>query len=193
MDIGRYVRLSFHIGRCCVVLRFPFFALLAVSAMFGEWSFWALIAALLHEIGHLAAVLILGGSPERIETGIAGLCIFIPERYRTAPVFVAGPAANILTAVIFAPLSPRFAAINIIMGLMNLFPAPPLDGGELMQLLLQKISNRKTADRLEAAVSFSALAVLLTAGIYILLRSKGNFSLLLVGLWLFYKLMRNYI
>lgn len=193
MDTGRYVRLSFRIGRCCVVLRFPFFALLAVSAMFGEWSFWALVAALLHEMGHLAAVLILGGSPERIETGAAGLCITIPERYRTAPIFAAGPVANILTAVVFAPLSPRFAAINIIMGLMNLFPTPPLDGGKLMQLILQKTANQKTADRIEAAVSFSALAVLLTAGIYILLRSKGNFSLLLVGLWLFYKLMRNYI
>lgn len=193
MDTGRYVHLSFHIGRCRVVLRFPFFVLLAVSAMFGEWSFWALVAALLHEMGHLAAVLILGGSPERIETGAAGLCICVPERYRTAPVYFAGPAANILTAVVFAPLSPRFAAINIIMGLMNLFPTPPLDGGELMQMLLQKFANQKTADRLAIAVSFSALAVLLTVGIYILLRSEGNFSLLIVGLWLFYKLIRNYI
>jgi len=172
---------------------FSFFALIAAASVIGSWSMWGIAAALLHELAHVAAASACGYFPEKIRFCASGLSMTLPEHAKNTAIFAAGPAANIAAALLSLSCMPHFAAANIALAAMNLFPVPPLDGGELMMLLLGKRFSAPKAEKTGLFISVVSLTLFLTLGIYILLRSKGNFSLLAIGLWLFVMVYRNYV
>lgn len=174
-------------------MEFAFFALLAAVSVLGGWGMAGMAAALLHETAHVAAALMKGYAPEKIRFCASGVCMTIPERAKCASIFAAGPAANIIAAVIVLPFLPDFSAANLALAVINMFPAPPLDGGEIFLMAAAKRFAPEKADKITLAVSLCALVPLLTLGIYILIISKGNFSLLVICLWLFAVIYKNYI
>ncbi len=177
---------------------FYFFALLAVFFVLGPDSITraGAIAALIHESGHLAATLLVpDGHVERVSVTACGLRI--RARLRGSfkgwiPVCVAGAAANFLAAALLFPAalqgSSRFMAVlasaNICMGAVNLLPVEPMDGGQLLRAATLRCTSPRCADRICTAVSFAALIPLIACGLWLLMGTRYNFSLLLLGLWL---------
>ena len=105
-----------------------------------------LLAAAAHEAGHLAALERLQIPVRSMELRAGGAVIRAPLRGapQEALALAAGPGVNLLLALFFWRLWPRFALCNLWLGLWNLLPLPRRDGGALLRLLrLRRKKQRK--------------------------------------------------
>lgn len=116
---------------------FPVFLLLLRCALPSD-AFGAFLAAMaVHELAHVMVILLLGGRVEGFRLGFAQLTLRTGFLSRRAELFgtAAGPAVSLLCAL-FGRAVPRFAAASLLLGLFNLLPLRPLDGGRLLYALL---------------------------------------------------------
>ena len=131
-----------------VVFRDPFFtcSLLYLLLFFDSSRFLriGLLAAFLHECGHILLFCCFFRRLPVIEVTMTGFCMQTRGCRMTAGqqfwLAAAGPAANaLLAAVWYLRLARRFTvwgaaflAANILTGLFNLLPLPPLDGAQML-------------------------------------------------------------
>lgn len=115
-----------------------------------------LLAAFLHEWGHILCYLCLLRRFPVIEVTMTGFCMRMDARARALPpgrlfrLAAAGPAVNLLLAGIWAVLLSRsmtvrgsaFWAANLLTAGFNLLPFPPLDGARMMQCLHRLLTRR---------------------------------------------------
>ena len=166
-----------------------------------------LVAAAVHEGGHLVTMLI---SPATRVTAFCvtpfGLRITSRGGASSAPtwqlVCVSGVIANLITAALIYlcvsiaggefTFAYTLMTANLGLATVNLMPVIPLDGGQLLRAWLVPLGEER-AEKVSLTVSLSASLPMLTAGFFILMRSKGNFSLLLMGLWLILCILREYV
>ena len=95
-----------------------------------RWLGAAVLAALIHEGCHLAALEILGYPPRGMKVGPFGAQMELPSIPYGAELAacLAGPAGS-LALLLLAGRFPRLALCGLIHGLFNLLPVYPLDGG----------------------------------------------------------------
>lgn len=84
---------------------------------------------------------------------------------------VAGEAAS--AGII--PLLTIAAAISLSLGLMNLLPIPPLDGGKLLIEIIQAVMRRPLSARIQNALSLAGIALFLTLFVYMLMQDTVRF------------------
>lgn len=154
----------------------------------------ALLCCIIHEAGHIICLLISGEKPKKIELSFYGIKL---ERFPMAGqntvsdllVYISGPAANfIFSAVIFLVSnifeSLRVAAIiSLCIGIFNLIPCRPLDGGNILYTIFCRNTKCKTAERICIAVTVATLIPMAVGGIYLLTRN-GNITLLTVTVYI---------
>ena len=114
-------------------------------------SLVGLLAAVLHEGGHILIYCLLFHRFPVIEVNLTGFCMRTRGQAMTpgqkALLAAAGPAVNLLLAGVWAlKLEQRatvrgsaFWAANVLTGAFNLLPIPPLDGAQLAELLLYRL------------------------------------------------------
>lgn len=185
--------MTVSLGGCRVTVGFPFMAVLAFFLLVdrGGMAVPGIIAALLHECGHLAVLYLVGEPPKAVRLNAFGAEIVRrgePRGYlREAAVDLAGPCANFLLlgiCMLWGRGAGKFAAANLWIGAMNLLPVDPLDGGQALHALLCLRLREEAAAQVVTVVSVLTLLPLAVAGFWLLLRSRYNFSLLLVGCYL---------
>lgn len=59
------------------------------------------------------------------------------------------------------------AFISLAIGIANILPFPPLDGGKLVILLIEKIVGKKVSPKVEAIISYIGLALLMGLFVYV--------------------------
>lgn len=199
--------MSFRIKGIRFDVSYYFFALMTAFFILEPDSVTACgaLAAAVHESGHLLATLAVpGGRVERVRVGVCGLCITTRLRGSCrgwVPVCVAGAAVNLLLAAVLFALAhlltdqfiPTLASANLCIGAVNLLPVEPLDGGQLLRALLLSRVSPENADRISFSVSIITLLPLLCVGFWLLMRTRFNFSLLMLGLWLLAGILGEYI
>ena len=121
-----------------------FFPVLALMLLLFPVRFLVgvLLAALIHELGHLLALKIAGGRVLSIRLRSFGARIEAAPMSpgRTALCALAGPAAGALT--IFAWKSfPELALAGLVQTVFNLLPVYPLDGGRALRNICCKIRD----------------------------------------------------
>lgn len=154
----------------------------------------------LHELAHVVVALACGLKVREVELlpfgGVARVDDLVElEPAVEAAVAVAGPLTNAFLYVIALAVAPHapfakehvelFLQANLGIGLFNLLPALPLDGGRILRAaLVQRIGFRRATD---LAVGLGKLwAVLLGAvGAYLLYQSHANVSVLVVAFFLY--------
>ena len=95
-----------------------------------------------------------------------------------------GVAVNFLFALLLYPVGTKFALPHLALGVFNLLPVMSLDGGHLLKIMMDKrFSPRITAITLKVT-TFVVLLPLMTAGLYVLLNSGYNYSLLIISIYL---------
>ena len=113
--------------------------LLSIFLALNRWGLTGpfLLAAGLHECGHLAALWLLDIPVQALELRAFGAMILaeLPGGRREALALAAGPGVNLLLAAVFWRPWPIFGLCNLALGLGNLLPFPKRDGGRLVQTL----------------------------------------------------------
>ena len=156
---------TFHLFGNPIHIRsgFVVFMALVIVVNGGELGLWiagsAAALTLLHELGHAFAARATGARAEISLDFLAGYASFVPvrplKRWERAGISIAGPAVQIgvgvgaLTLMGVNPIDPdsygRSAAslaiwwTGPIMGLFNLVPVLPLDGGHIVMAGLDRI------------------------------------------------------
>lgn len=101
-------------------------------------------AGLVHELGHIAAVRLLGGEIGGISVGSRGACIqasaMSPKRKILCS--LAGPACSLLL-VLLIRVCPRVSICGFAQGIFNLLPFDNLDGGHIIQAMQERRLGRE--------------------------------------------------
>lgn len=148
-----------------------------------------LLAAAVHEAGHLLVLHLSGGRLHRLTFTCCGAVLrcALPEgRCARAAVCLAGPAASFaLTAAANALGAYRLAGASVLLGAFNLLPMPPLDGGMALSHLAE---GRFAAVR--QGISLLTMFCLLAAGMR-LWQLGGGMWLLLTGAFISTQTVKN--
>ncbi|MDF2838457.1 MAG: peptidase [Evtepia sp.] len=167
---------------------------------------WALVACFLHELGHVFAIHLLGGKVQAFHVTIIGAEI-LPIRKRLFSyreellIAAAGPIMSLALAVISASCAVghsrnenvlMFSGLNLAVGVFNLLPAGPLDGGRMLKIFLLKRFSLQEGEQVYYYISALFSIGLLSLGIFHLVRLGGNVTLLLTGIWLLTGVRRNH-
>ena len=146
----------------------------------------ALLACIAHELGHILAVRIVGGSVKLIRLTAVGaeLVLERPLGYwQEGIAALAGPGVNLLLALGCCKVERwlTFAGLNLVLALFNLLPAGRLDGGRALYCTLALLAEPDLAAGVCGGLDLLCVAVALGGG---LLLAGQNITLLLVALWL---------
>ena len=172
-------------------LLFPAAIVVLLSLDSSGLPLWCVAASAMHEAGHFLALYALGSRPAVISVGVFGVRVEQAPSSRlgyggSLLVALAGPLVNLLTFAVLAVAVGMNAPalIHLTMGVFNLLPIGPLDGGQALYFFLAGRMEEERCERLEQIVSVSVLIPLATAGFYVLIRSGYNFTLLAVSFYL---------
>lgn len=183
-----------------IVIQSGFFMLLTFLLVFLEtkWIIAALLAIIVHETGHVAAMMILKIRIKSITFCSTGVSIAYTGEYTPYlhDIFaaIAGPLANIFVAFICCQIykntggefSGVFMAFNICLAIFNLLPIKYLDGGKVMYSLSAVFTDPIFAEKTLQVFSDIFALLILFFGIYLFYTTGFNVTLLLTSLWLLY-------
>lgn len=175
-----------------------FIALIAILFLSGlnATVFSAFIASILHEFGHLAAVIALDGNVEGIRLKAFAAEIIIDERKFSfkgeALISLCGPLMNIASAILSICIFgfTDFSVCSLVIGSFHLLPVIGIDGGNALYALALD-SKEEHYESLLKGLSTAFTVLLLIFGIMILVITKFNFSCLIMALILIYETLNN--
>jgi stage IV sporulation protein FB len=166
--------------------------LLAALLYFGEEETLLAygLAALLHEGAHGLAAWCCGLTLERLDITpsggamcLAGAC----PPWQEGVILLAGPVCNLLQGWVCVKLGWfHGAGAALVLGVLNLLPVAPLDGGQLLRLMFTSLWGNHAGERASGGVSFLTLFGLLAAGSWLVQSANGTPALLLFALWLLF-------
>ena len=150
-----------------------------------------------HELGHLAAVRLLGGDVKQLRLTAVGAELVLDRTlgyWQEGVSALAGPGVNLLLALTCCGLEKgaAFAGLNLVLALFNLLPAGRLDGGRALHCTLALLAGPEAARRaglwLDGLCTAGALALGLP-----LAAAERNITMLLVSVWLLVIFLRQNI
>lgn len=151
---------------------------------------WAL-AAIVHELGHIAAAKAAGIRIEGMHLGLLGARLSLSDGVisygKEAAVALAGPGINIFCAMLFRMSFPAFCEFSLLLGVLNLLPIVSFDGYRILYCIISKLSNSLAAERVLKVVSLGFIFMLWLISVYFLIRYKANVSLFVFACALFIK------
>jgi Zn-dependent protease len=173
------------------------FATVTVGAVAAGFAFFASI--IIHELSHSVVAIRRGIEVARIRLFVFGGVSEIEAEAVTARdefmIAAAGPASSLGLAALFAGIAwivPNSLAVverscgilaiaNLMLGLFNLLPGLPLDGGRVLRSVLWRIrGDRAAATRVATGAGRSLGLVLIGIGVFVALRSPAG---ILAGIW----------
>ena len=145
------------------------------------------LAAILHECGHLVMLLCFRCHIKSVALRLFDVKIVSDQPKNVKEdvlITAAGVTANFLFAAVCCPFSKKLCIANCVIGCFNLLPMESLDGGRMLSLWLSRKFSDITVGRVLKILTFIFLTPIFCCGIFVLLRTKYNYSLLAVSLYL---------
>ena len=183
-------------------IRVSFFALLMIIALIltgSGISLAALLAATIHELGHILIAKILKTDLGELKLGIFGASLSIESSMTSykneMAIAFGGPRANLLCALLASRFYSAenvflqgFFICSIFLAFLNLLPIIDLDGGRILLCLLSLIVPCYTALRILKICSLIIVFSLWCLSVYLLLRLGASLSLFIFSSALFCKI-----
>ena len=155
-----------------------------------------MLAVILHEFGHLIALLAFKERPQRVELRVGTVAIignFALTSKSQIMMLLAGSGFNfILFAILYfmffiskAAYLLNFSLVMLVVGILNLLPIMGLDGGEILKIILLKFLKSKNANTVVLLFSLVTTSLIIMLGFYVLTDTKSNISLIIFGIYLF--------
>ncbi len=156
----------------------------------------------LHEISHLIVI-----KAERIEISFIkaepfGITVRLKDKLLKNPreeiyMAISGPLCNFIIFIIchfFFPRAKYFMYANLSMGLFNLLPAYPLDGGRILRAYLSIKHGYIKSYRFVLILTKITAVLIAVLGIIILWITRFNFFICLTGCFLYFNVLteKNY-
>lgn len=179
-----------HIETACIMVY-----ALSVFIFPVRWVFGWIIAAAVHELGHLLALKLLKVQIYSLEIGLFGARI-VTERMpylKETLCALSGPLAGCLL-LIFGKQMPYIALAAWAQSCYNLIPVYPLDGGRALRSLLCIFFAEKRAVTVSAAVMFVVIGIILATYGWISVRYHlGTLYVFVVMMPILLALWKNYL
>ena len=175
------------------------FMVIALILTHSYISLAALLAATLHELGHVLAARILDIPLREMKLGIFGASLSLSDSFlsykKEIILAAAGPLTNI-ACVIFSLLLfnvkndflELFISSSLFLGFLNLLPILDFDGGRILICILSLKFSPYSALLTLKILSFILIFTLWVLSVYLLLKLSSTLSLFIFSLSLFAKL-----
>ncbi|NLC88282.1 MAG: hypothetical protein GX682_05930 [Clostridiaceae bacterium] len=173
-----------------------------------------MLFAVLHELGHMITGIILGFKPNTIEIMPFGLSIGFDikvDNYnkkikkgtiltlKKLFIAISGPIINFIIALIFLVYPISFLRINsqiiiyanLLIGIFNLIPIYPLDGGRIIKYILHIFYGKKQSYIYSNKISYITIITLTIICSFAILYLK-NIALILILVYLWYLVIKEH-
>jgi len=164
-------------------ISFYFLAVLSLMLVIGKNvnTLYMFMFCILHEFGHLTSMIIFKKKLRKIELGYYGVRIVTSSchvsRIKETIILISGPLVNLLLFLFFYHNKINEKAdINSALFIFNLLPVGQLDGGNILSLFIN--------NKIKKIISLTFNIIIIILGIIIMLQTRSNFSILLVGLYI---------
>lgn len=159
--------------------------------------FITLLAAFLHECGHLLAARLLQIPLGQLRMDFLGARMEVVGRLLSYGeewlLCAAGPLTSLLISALAAPLwristhAQMFSCASLVLGLLNLLPIRTFDGGRMLEAMLSPLCGARTVRCVMRSCSFLFLFLLWSSAVYFLLRAGDGLSLLAFSMSLLFR------
>lgn len=148
--------------------------------------------ALVHELGHLVAGIFLGLKVKNINIMPFGVSINFEDysnKYvlKKIIIAIAGPLTNLIIVIlgIFNEWKDNIIYANMLIGMFNLIPLYPLDGGRILKYILHLTTSSKEAEITTYKLS-NVLIIILTiiSSFGVMLIENIGIVLIILYLWM---------
>ena len=133
-----------------------------------RWLSAAIVAAVIHELCHYAAIRLITGSSSRISLYSFGAMMTLPAMPRSMEMLCAfaGPIGGLLLTSL-AAIFPRLAICAMLQSIYNLLPIYPLDGGRALGCILSMYLPPPKAAAVLRLIGVFCKILLIFAGCYV--------------------------
>lgn len=188
-----------NIFNCKIHISFPLIVILTLSTIWDKSGITVLgfVATIIHELGHILAMKYKNYEIKEIHLSLFNFNIVDYNRNEknfNDDIFIlaSGPLLNLICASIFFTLFqliPQkflfyFFLENLLIAIVNLLPIASLDGGQILYIILSIKYNEKKAYYILNIISIAFLFPIAIISFLVLLKSRYNFSLLWIVIYL---------
>lgn len=171
--------IEFYIRKVKFNIEFGFLAVVALLCILddGRYLLYGVWACIIHEVGHIVPMLLLGEKVKKVKFHAFGVNISpqnntIRPLYQDIFIILGGAIINIILGLIvyFSDIGTNayiFASMNIILGLFNLLPYTSFDGGTLILTVAEYFNGdtveiKKILRIVNCILSIALIAFLIT-------------------------------
>lgn len=172
---------------------------------------FVMIFAIIHELGHLIAGLLMGMKPEKLELMPFGVSVSFRinvKEYnkkikkgnkleiKKIIVAMAGPITNLIIIIITLNLkleivkSLMIIYTNFLIMIFNLLPIYPLDGGRILKGILHIYIGKRKAGKYVNKISKITVMIITTISSILILYIQ-NISIILIDMYLWYIMIKE--
>ena len=168
-----------------------FWILLMLSFSDLKMTFLTIVAATIHELGHIAALMIIDKKfsfPRLVSSGFR-IKSHSSLSYREE-IFVCacGPLMNIVAFMFFISCMPEFAIINLATAISNLLPLPEYDGYKIVSDFINLTAGHLISEKVMPNITIFIAAAAVFLSLFLIFTLNGGYWIFIV---FFFVLLRK--